>query len=219
MSYQQRWQALNTRFLALQKRERGLVALTLGVSIALLGWQYGVAPDLKRAQQAQVQAVSLEREAHGMTSRLASLEVELAQDPDARLRQQSQRLQRQLDDIQRRLETLAEELVSPEAMVALLQQMLSRHEALALQSVEHDPAVPVQSAQSKEGESSGLYSHRITVTVTGHYFDLVAYLQELEALDDRLGWSGLHYEVLEWPEARLRVRLKTLSLSEDWLGV
>ena len=196
----------------------GLIALTLIVAILLLGWRLQIAPGLEQARQARAQARSLQAESQTLSAQLAVLEAELALDPNQPLRQQRQRLQARLEELQTQLESLTGGLVSPEAMVVLLRQMLTRHKGLTLESVGHDPAQPVRGAQDKDGPV-GLYSHGVSVTVSGRYFELVEYLRELEALDDRLGWSALKYDVEEWPRGRLQIRLKTLSLSEEWLGV
>ena len=218
MTLADRWTALGARFLSLQTRERGLIALTLIVAILLLGWRLQIAPGLEQARQARAQARSLQAESQTLSAQLAVLEAELALDPNQPLRQQRQRLQARLEELQTQLESLTGGLVSPEAMVVLLRQMLTRHKGLTLESVGHDPAQPVRGAQDKDGPV-GLYSHGVSVTVSGRYFELVEYLRELEALDDRLGWSALKYDVEEWPRGRLQIRLKTLSLSEEWLGV
>lgn len=230
MSRRERWDALARRFFALQTRERGLVAFTLVVSIVLLGWQFWVAPPLQRADKTQAQTEILLREARELEAQLLVLRSATAKDPNAPLRQQRTRLQDRLNGLQTRTETLAGGLVNPEAMVDLLRRMLTKHQALTLQGLRHDPAtaiaVPADDTDSgprpdrdQKTDNTGLYRHGITVTVTGGYLALLDYLRELEALDDRLVWRALDYKVQEWPVGRLQIRLETLSLNEEWLGV
>jgi MSHA biogenesis protein MshJ len=38
-------------------------------------------------------------------------------------------------------------------------------------------------------------------------------------MDDRLGWVSLDYEMLEYPDNEIRIRVRTLSLDRAWLGV
>ena len=49
--------------------------------------------------------------------------------------------------------------------------------------------------------------------------DVLAYLETLEAMDARLGWVLLDYDVSEYPDNEIRVRIRTLSLDRAWLGV
>lgn len=219
MSGRERWSALSERFLALQARERALVTITLVVVILLGGWQLGVAPEVKRAEVARAQTVNLQRDVQDLESRLASLQVELAKDPNQSLRQQQARLETRLDELQAEMATVTSGLVSPEAMVDLLRQILSKHQSLTLEAVSYQTATPVLVPGNDAGETPDLYRHGVTVTVSGRYFDLLTYLRELESLDDRLGWSALEYEVEEWPRGRMQIHLKTLSLNEEWLGV
>ena len=43
--------------------------------------------------------------------------------------------------------------------------------------------------------------------------------QALEALPWRFFWDSVSYEVEDYPRSLVRLRLHTLSLSEDWIGV
>jgi len=118
------------------------------------------------------------------------------------------------------LEELTTGLISPTEMVALLREMLAEHEGITLVSVSHEPAEPVAlGGNNSDGENAGLYSHPVSVTVEGSFHEILDYLGDLEALDERLGWRSLDYQVTGWPDARVQIRLHTLSLHEEWLGV
>jgi MSHA biogenesis protein MshJ len=41
----------------------------------------------------------------------------------------------------------------------------------------------------------------------------------LEGLPWRIFWDSVSYEVLDYPKSIVRLKLHTLSLSEDWIGV
>ena len=45
------------------------------------------------------------------------------------------------------------------------------------------------------------------------------YLQALEALPWRFFWDSVDYQVIAYPQSTVRLKLHTLSLSEDWIGV
>lgn len=218
MNLKQAWAVFDKRFTSLHPRERLLAALTAVALVLFVGWQVAVAPALQQADQDRQQVDRLAAEANELQQQLAETQSALVNDPNDALKTQQQQRQARLDRAQQRLEALAANLISPEGMVALLRQMLSRQDGLSLVSVAHAPAEAVAVSSDAE-QQPGLYRHAVTLTLRGRYFDLVEYLQALEALDSRLGWSAVRYEVTEWPEGQLQIRLVTLSLSEEWLGV
>jgi MSHA biogenesis protein MshJ len=59
----------------------------------------------------------------------------------------------------------------------------------------------------------------VDITVGGGYLDVLAYLERLEALDERLGWVMVDYDAGQWPDGTARIRVRTLSLEPAWLGV
>lgn len=71
-----------------------------------------------------------------------------------------------------------------------------------------------------EGETEGaLYKHEVEIVVEGSYLDMLATLQELEALPEQVYWHSVTLSVLEYPTASLSVRVFTLSLDKKWLNL
>jgi MSHA biogenesis protein MshJ len=55
--------------------------------------------------------------------------------------------------------------------------------------------------------------------VEGGYLDVLNYLQKVEALPWRFYWQVLELKAAEYPLNRVRIRLNTLSMDKEWLGV
>jgi MSHA biogenesis protein MshJ len=49
--------------------------------------------------------------------------------------------------------------------------------------------------------------------------EVVNYVDTLESMDNRLGWVSLDYQMREYPDNEIRIRVRTLSLDQAWLGV
>lgn len=218
MNIKAAWAAFEARFDTLNQRERVFAFVTAAVLVVFGGWQFAVAPALQQIDRHRTEITSLTGETDALQLRLAEAQAALGESPTATLQAQRHQRKARLDRTQQRLEALAANLISPEGMVALLRQMLKGKDGLTLVSVTHAPAEAENPDDGAKGQP-GLYRHRVTLTVRGAYFDLVAYLQALEALDSRLGWHAMRYNVAQWPEGELQVELVTLSLSEEWLGV
>ena len=221
---QQRWQALADAFLARERRERVLMLVAAAALGALGAWQLLVTPVLQAQNQVAERIASTQESLDGLVAQEEALLQELDKDPNEPLRERISQLQQRLDRYDQQLEELTTGLISPPEMVALLRRMLARHDGVALESVSHRAPDPVavddgQHESGRSGEEASLYAHPVEVTVSGGFHDVLAYLRDLEGLDERLGWRSLDYETQDWPGARVRIRLHTLSLHREWLGV
>ncbi len=62
-----------------------------------------------------------------------------------------------------------------------------------------------------------LYRHGVELAVSGNYLDMVRYMEALEAMPAQLIWSKASLTVDEYPNARLTLRVYTLSLDKKWM--
>lgn len=204
-------------------RERALIALTVCVLVFVAGWELLVAPVEARQQQLnnRVQALSAERDS--LVSQQHTLNSQLASDPSAELRQRLTARQNRLERLDRQITETAGQLIAPRDMVALLRTMLSAQQPLELEAMVLLAPVPVfdgrQGGSREESAEPLLYAHDVELTIQGGYLDVLAYLQRLEAMDDRLGWVQLDYRAGTWPKGEATIRVRTLSLEAAWLGV
>ena len=74
------------------------------------------------------------------------------------------------------------------------------------------PALPAASGP-------GLWRHGLEITLEGSYADLSAYVQNLEALPQRVLRGGMKFQVEAHPKATLTLTLYTLSLDPSWLEI
>jgi MSHA biogenesis protein MshJ len=73
-----------------------------------------------------------------------------------------------------------------------------------LESLRVMPGVPVK-------DGTELFRHGVEMTVTGSYFDLLEYLNDLEKLPGRLLWGPVELQADKYPEVRLTLQVHTLS--------
>ena len=62
-----------------------------------------------------------------------------------------------------------------------------------------------------------LYRHGVELAVEGSFADLLAYMQALEDMPQRVLWGGVQLKVEQYPKALLTLRIYTLSLDRGWL--
>lgn len=72
-------------------------------------------------------------------------------------------------------------------------------------------------AASAPMPAPSLYRHGVELVLEGSFNDLLAYLQALEALPQRLLWGGLDMKVQQHPKVQLTLQLYTVSRDRHWL--
>lgn len=200
-------------------RERALMLVTMFILILLLGWELAVAPALTRNKLAAAELAQTGQQLRDWQAQVETLAVRAAEDPNAEMTARLNSRQQRLADLDEKLAEATDRLIAPQAMVSLLRELLSAQGELKLVTLQLLAPVPVYSETEEKSAEPLLYAHDAELVVAGGYPGLLAYLERLEALDRRLGWQQLEYEVKTFPDAEARIRVRTLSLSRAWLGV
>lgn len=216
-----KWMAL---YDALSLRERLLVVVTLLTLIYFL-W------DALMWQPLQVQQDELDKKILAQTEKLSVLgdqiNTNLAQlkiNPDAEARKRLEKIQQQLKEQERQADSLENTLIAPDRMAKMLELMLNREVGLSLvklHSIGSDPLSESMVQQVKTMTNTGMivYKHSFEIEFEGDYFSTLQYLKALRKLPWRFFWSRFDYSVKEYPHAVVKLRLYTLSLSKEWIGV
>ncbi len=114
------------------------------------------------------------------------------------------------------------ETISPTEMVTVLREMFARDAAVTLTVVENAAPQPIVQLITVVGDTETfrpmLFKHPLTVEFTGSYPKIVQFLKRIEGLDWQLVWDDFSIAMEDYPIARARVVLHTLSLEEDWVG-
>lgn len=211
------------RYQALSLRERALVALT-GAALTWLVWAATLGDHLNASRQRAAGAVTgVEQRIAAALAERARLDAALAADPDEPLLRERERLDGQLRDMNASLGDLLNRFVDPERMPALLEDVIHRHEGLTLTRIESLPAEPMDVGGGQGDEEAHppvrIYRHPLRLEFEGSYFEVMAYLNELERGPWQFGWRELRYLVAEHPVARVTLEIETLSREKSWIGV
>ena len=223
------WQRLNARYVALSRRERGLVAAALVFGPLLIGNALMIDPQLAKAGSLQRSIASQSASLAEMQAQLATLQQKMQTDPDAANKAALATLQAEQKKLDDDLLHYASTLVRPEQMNGLLERLLARHAGLRLISLKTLAPSSVLADQGKvpaKGASApavdkqyDLYRHGVEIRLEGNYADLQAYLGQLEQLQKGLLWGQLRYKVREYPRAEMSLMVYTLSPERAWLAL
>lgn len=211
------WRALEERFARLARRERLIVLAGGAAAILVLGFTL-VEGRFKQATQLQKQVVQARTDTAAARAQTADIIRRLAQDPDADTRSRIAALREQIERLDREVKGVHRGLVPPERMAAVLEDMLTRNQRVALVGLRTLPVTGLLEAK-EEVVSRNVYKHGIELTLQGGYLDLLDYLARLEKLPVQMFWAQAKMDATDYPRVRLTVTVYTLSLDRNWMVV
>jgi MSHA biogenesis protein MshJ len=219
-----RWKSLDSRYVALSRRERLLLAAALVLGPLFIANTLLLDPLAARKRNLTTSLASQQSLVGDVQVQLITLQHQSKQDPDAAKRQEQATLQAAQGALDAQIRAFADSLVHPAEMNALLEGLLARQTGLRLlgfktlapQSIL--PAPPAKEPGSvRKSPSFDLYRHGVELRIEGTYAELSTYLTHLEKLPSRLLWGQLDYQVIDYPRAEMRLTVYTLSNESTWL--
>ncbi|PKI13163.1 hypothetical protein [Colwellia sp. 12G3] len=226
------WQNYSDKFLQLTSREQSLLLLTGLVAIFFIISYIFI--DDKSAR-----VITFDKQSRVMTSGNQTLnftikeyQTALKQDPDRDTVKQIAQLEAKLAKIDSKLVHLTTELISPSEMREALLKLLNLEPGVSLLSFELMGAKPLldlavqpqidaadKVAPTKEQLGLNLYKHGIKIKLSGKYFQLRNYLQQLEQLSWKFFWQDFQFEVKEYPRSEVDITIYSLGLNKEFIGV
>lgn len=218
-----RLQKLANRIDELSLRERAFLLLALLAACYLVVDQALLTPQNMRAKSYGEQIRGKNKVLEKLRAETQVVMARSQLDPDARVREQIQRLETEMSQLDSRMSDLTVDLIDPRAMARMLEQVLRQETDLELIGVRALPPKPLTEYQGdKAGEDRvlpGVYKHGLEISIRGGYASTVRYLRALEQLPWRFYWDGISYRVEEYPRAHVIITINTLSLDEAWIGI
>jgi MSHA biogenesis protein MshJ len=207
------WQQLSDRFDLLTRREQILILLSGWVALLFVGFVVVIEPTMKDVTSIKRQLVSAANELVSSDNQIAAINRKLNSDPNNDVDKKIERLEQQTDGLNAQLTDRVASLVTPIQMSGLMEEVLRRTTRLKLVSLESQAPV-----QLINGDDEGYFIHPVQLTLRGRYFDVVNYLEQLEALPVKYYWRSFSYQVDKYPWADITLNVYTLGESKDFIG-
>ncbi len=208
------------RFDAQSIRERGLIAVSLIVVISFVWWNNHAVTMMKKTELLQAKNQDLNAEVENSRAIVRDMRQRIAAGVYQEKEFQLARLGEELDEVEAQLRANTVELIDPEKMFELMNQLIyqdSRLQLLSLKRREVNQAIP--SLDEKDSEAPGIYRHVLEIEFAGNYLDILRYMQTLESLDWKLLWDEIEINSDEYPKTTVKVAISTLSTSKEWVGI
>lgn len=197
-------------------RERLLLMAAMLALPAVLGYLLWLDPQLQERQQGFDKISRIEKESDQFLAQIGKLEATLQKDPDRKNRERLSTLKEESQRLDRRLRQEQKEMISPELMPKLLEDMLGN---LPLELVHLHKLAPEIEIENGIKGTPKVYRHGLRLELEGSYRDTLKYLERLENLPWRLAWEALDIKMKDYPKATIILNVYTLSFDEVWLGV
>jgi MSHA biogenesis protein MshJ len=218
------------------QRERMMILVTTLTCLLMIGMQ-GIDDFGKKIKLLNNTVEEKSDAIDQLNGELSRLQIEYSIDPNSHLKQQQTQLQTELDKTEKELESMMYSLVEPKKMVKVIRDLFVNQTSLKLIQLKNlEPqrltsnvllpiSMPVETLKNTEKLdndpkiSPDLYRHALVITFEGDFFSVVNYLKTLEKLKWRFYWKSIHYQVSEYPNAKIMLELHTFSREKGVLGV
>ena len=208
------------RFNAYSIRERGLIAISILVVITYFWWVGYAAPMMKRVEALQVKNQSTAREIDSNRAVVRSTRQAIAAGVHQEKERQLLKLSKDLAALEDQLRVTTIELIDPEKMFLLMNELIYRDSRLKLLGLKRREVKPaIAPVNEEEIDEVSIYRHVLEIEFAGKYLDILRYMQKLEALDWKLLWDEIELTSEEYPEVTVKVVISTLSTRKEWVGI
>jgi MSHA biogenesis protein MshJ len=218
-------------------RDKNIILSTLIVLLLLVGYLFAIEPILLSNTELLKNKHTLISTNKLLSEKILSTKNKKLQDPNISLRKQLNKMLTESKNFQERINLLTQALVAPRQMVSLLGKVLKQDKQLKLISLVNLP----EQAMNIEGrkltsdtdstadtsninnltfnEDALIYRHTFDIELEATYDSALSYLKRLDGLPWQLFWQDLKYESTQYPKGKLKIRIYTLSMSKEALGV
>jgi len=233
------WQDYSDKFLTITPREQYMIILAGLAAIIFIIHSFFI--DDNAIKITKLEQDIIKTTAGNLTAKnsIALYEEGLSIDPNAVFNKQIIQYKEKLKKVDENLLKLTSDLIDPIQMRYALLQLLKTQKGVSLQSFQVIAAVPITMSESKsttKASSSNvgnindqsneknqqelvLYRHAIKIKLSGSYFQLRDYLQQLEALSWTFFWQEFNYKLIEYPVSELEIEMYSLSTKREFIGV
>ncbi|WP_428606236.1 type II secretion system protein GspM [Sedimenticola sp.] len=222
---------LPERFDRLSSRERIMILILVLAMVAGVWFNLLWYPQTVLQGQLKSNLNQLDEQIRQLDGQLAGMVKRAEQDPNVKIKQELAELRRFVAEMEQQIKGTTAALIEPREMAQMLESMLLSNQSLQLlrlSTLKTEPLMgqgePSVGDKAKKGDSAkvaenNIYRHPFTIEFEGSYLAVLNYLKALESLPGRFFWDGIELVTSDYPTARVKLQLHTLSLSEGWIGV
>ncbi len=204
---------------AMSVRERLLIIVTIVALLIFIWWNFYAEPRLAKTDQFAIQNAALRQENNTLTVTVDEMNRRINQGVNQTKQQQLQLLSNELKTVNDILRQMTLELIEPDEMFELMQQLIFAESNLKLTTLKRKQVMPAFSIEEGSDEQPEIYRHVMQMQFEGAYLDILNYISRLEQTEWKLIWDSISLKTTEYPVVQVDIEISTLSGHEHWVGL
>jgi len=200
-------------------RERALILLSVVALLVFIWWNFYAASLMATTGNINQQNVTLKQEINTLTITADSINKQLNQGINNTKQQQLALLSEELSTVKRILKEMTLELIEPNEMFSLMQQLIFADSNLKLTGLKRKQVNPAFSVSEEAEDQPEIYRHVMQMTFAGTYQDILAYIVRLEDTEWKLIWDKISLKTDKYPVVKVDIEISTLSGEKHWVGL
>lgn len=208
----------------LSKRDQMALAIILIVVVALLWFTLAYTP-LSHDKQAVAHDIGQRNTVLTATqAKMQALQQSLNEDPDGENRELLTTYIVENQRLDHALAKTSTQIINPQEMASLLEQILKSQPELKFISLENKPAttefIETRNTDTNTANHVGtIYRHSVVLKMEGSYHHAMLYLEKLEQFPWNFFWQEIEIETQKYPNARITLEVYTLGFRKGLIGV
>lgn len=207
--------SLNKKFNKLEKRERVAIFAALIICFVSITYFWLVEPALlKQAKTVEYSQKTLKQNKKSL-EKIAQIKLTLKRDPEKEMQAKITALQSQQKKLEGELQDKKIKFINK--IPATLTKILNKDQNIKITSIRSLPVKKVGEVSSKVKNTGKalFYQHTLELKLAGDYNAIYEYVLKLEVLTSQFYWYSFNYQVQNYPNASVVVRVFTISEHKD----
>lgn len=200
-------------------RERLLVAVSVVAMLFFGWWSFYGSPLLTNTKNMEKQNDLLVQEVNALQVTENAIDQRIKNGVNESRQQQLKTLGHELARVNELLKQQTLELVEPNEMFELMQQLIVADSKLKLTGLKRKQVKPAFNSQESGSNQPDIYRHVMQMRFEGSYQNVLKYLARLEGIEWKLIWDRITLKTADYPLIKVDIEISTLSDNKHWVGL
>ncbi len=201
-------------------RERALILVTIIVLIGFIWWNFFAVTLMTKTDNLLDKNALLQQEINTLSITAESINQRINEGVNKAKLDQLALLTEELETVKKILKEMTLELIEPNEMFTLMQQLIFADSNLKLTALKRKQVLPAFSIKEEETENQPeIYRHVMRMNFEGSYRDILEYIERLEDIEWKLIWDRISLKTEEYPVVKVDIEISTLSGKKHWVGL
>lgn len=204
---------------ALSMRERLLILSSVVAVLFFLWWHFYAQPLSVKTKNLKNQNITLEQEIKTLQLTTQAIDQRIKVGVNEAKNKQLESLKDELSRVNLLLKQKTLELIEPDEMFQLMQQLIFADSKLKLTGLKRKQVKPAFSVEEKDSDQPEIYRHVMQVKFEGSYQNVLSYIGRMEDIEWKLIWDSITLKTADYPVIEVEIDISTLSDNEHWVGL